>query len=332
MQPFAKQLRMQSLMFSLAFIFCCAGFANAGAITVGRFAGEFLDLGAGARSLAMGGTGVTVSSIQTSGYHNPARLAYARKHAAELMHASYFDNLYTYDFLGFAKPIRKGASAGITLLYARVGDIPLTALQNPSQPLGDDNRVRVTDMTSSNELALMGSIGAPGPWGWKWGGTAKLLMKSVAGKSAYGIGFDVGLAREFSHVALGVVLRDVTGSALVWTTGRTEIIPPSVAFGGAWGTKIPNLHARARIVAEAVGRFEDRGDAEAINAGILSLDPRLGAEYIISEVLALRGGLLGKNVTAGAGILVSSVTLDYAFQAHEELGNTHRVSLGLSWK
>ncbi len=331
MQPFAKQLRMQSLIFALAF-FCSFNFANAGAIKIGRFAGEFLDLGAGARSLAMGGTGVTVSSMQTSGYHNPARLAYAQRHAAELMHASYFDNLYTYDYLGLAKPLREGTSAGVTLLYARVGDIPLTALQDPSLPLGDDNRVRVTDMTSSNELALMGSLGAPGPWGWKWGGTAKLLMKSVAGKSAYGIGFDAGVAREFSRVALGITLRDLTGSALVWSTGRTEIIAPSLAFGGAWGTKIPNLHAEARIVAEAVGRFEDRGDAEAIDAGILSLDPRLGAEYIISEVLALRGGLLGKNITAGAGILVSSVTLDYAFQAHEELGNTHRVSLGLNWK
>jgi hypothetical protein len=49
-------------------------------------------------------------------------------------------------------------------------------------------------------------------------------------------------------------------------------------------------------------------------------------------VLALRGGLLGDNITAGAGISISSVTLDYAFQPHEELGNTHRVSLGLSWK
>jgi len=80
------------------------------------------------------------------------------------------------------------------------------------------------------------------------------------------------------------------------------------------------------------GRFESRGEAEVIHAGVLSVDPHVGAEYVISEVLALRAGMLGENITAGAGISVSSVHLDYAFQAHEELGNTHRVSLGLSWK
>jgi hypothetical protein len=321
-----------TLSATLMSLLIVAQVTNAGVVTVGRFAGEFLDLGAGARSLAMGGAGVAFPGEAAAAYHNPARLAWTRRNAAEFMHASYFDNLYTYDFLGFAKPIRVGTGAALTVLYARVGDIPLTALQDPARPLGDDNRVMVRDLSSDNELALMASVGAPGPAGWKWGGTAKLLYKGVAGKSAYGVGFDIGLAREFAGFALGLALRDLTGTALVWTTGRTEVIPPSVILGGAWSAKLPSLHAQLRLMADLGGRFESRGEAEAIHAGALSIDPRVGAEYIISDVLALRAGMLGENVTAGAGISVSSINLDYAFQAHEELGNTHRVSLGLSWK
>lgn len=320
------------LCLGLLTLFAIAEFGDAGVVTVGRFAGEFLELGAGARSLAMGGAAVASPSKATAAYHNPARLSYARHNAAEFMHASYFDNLYTYDFLGFAKSLRAGTGAGITILYARVTDIPLTTLQDPARSLGDDNRVLVRKMSSDNELALMASLGTPGRWGWKWGGTAKLLYKGVAGKSAYGVGFDLGLAREFASLAIGLAIRDLTGSALVWTTGRTELIPPSVILGGAWSAKLPSLHAQLRVMADFSSRFESRGQAEAIHTGALSIDPRLGAEYIISDVLALRAGLLGENVTAGAGISVSPVTLDYAFQAHEELGNTHRVSLGLGWK
>ncbi|MFH1010749.1 MAG: PorV/PorQ family protein [bacterium] len=314
---------------SLVFV----GISQAGAVRIGRFAGEFLDMGAGARALAMGGTGVALPSEATSGYHNPARLGRIERNSAEFMHASYFDNTYSYDYLGLAKPLGDKAGLGATILYARVGDIPLTALQDASRPLGDDNRVLVRDMTSDNELALMVSAGTRGPWGWSWGGSAKLLYKGVAGKSAYGIGFDLALAREFGrHVAVGLALRDVTGSALAWTTGRTEIIAPSVIAGGAWSAELPSLRADLRIMADFRGRFESRGEAEVIHAGALSVEPRFGAEYLISKVLALRGGLMGENITAGAGLSVSSVTLDYAFQPHEELGNTHRVSLGLSWK
>jgi hypothetical protein len=310
-----------------------ATITQAGVIRVGRFAGEFLDMGGGARSLAMGGTGVALPNQATSGYHNPARLAGIARTAAEFMHASYFDNTYSYDFLGLTRPLSDETGLGVTVLYARVGDIPLTSLQDPSRPLGDDNRVVARDMTSDNELAAMASLGARGPWGWSWGGTAKLLYKGVAGKSAYGIGFDVGMAKELGkNLAVGAAIRDLTGSALAWTTGRTEIIPPSILLGGAWSAQLPSLRAQLRIAADLFGRFESRGEAEVIHAGALSVEPRVGAEYIISKVLALRGGLLGDNITAGAGISISSVTLDYAFQPHEELGNTHRVSLGLSWK
>ncbi|MBM3324930.1 MAG: PorV/PorQ family protein [Calditrichaeota bacterium] len=318
-------------LFAVLFVF--AEFVEAGVTRIGRFAGEFLDMGAGARALAMGGTGVAICSEATSGYHNPARLSGIAQNAAEFMHASYFENTYTYDFLGFARPLHKETGLGATILYARVGDIPLTSLQDPSRPLGDDNRVVVRDMTSNNELALMVSAGTRGPWGWSWGGTAKLLYKGVAGKSAYGIGFDIALARTLGRgVAVGFALRDATGSALAWTTGRTEIIAPSIIAGGAWSAELPSLHADLCVMADFRGRFESRAEAEVIHTGALSVEPRFGAEYLISKVLALRGGLMGDNITAGAGLSVSSVTLDYAFQPHEELGNTHRVSLGLSWK
>jgi hypothetical protein len=160
-----------------------------------------------------------------------------------------------------------------------------------------------------------------------------LLYKGVAEKSAYGVGFDVGAARELGqHASIGFAVRDLTGSALAWTTGRTEIIPPSILAGGSWETALPSLRADVRIMADLLGRFESRGEAEVIDAGALSIEPRVGVEYLISKVVALRGGLMGDNITAGAGISVSSVTLDYAFQPHEELGNTHRVSIGLKWK
>jgi hypothetical protein len=298
----------------------------------GRYAGEFLALGAGARALAMGGASVAQPTPASSVYYNPSTLAGLEKQYAEFMHASQFDNLYTYDYLSLAGRLPGGQAAGITVLYTRVGDIPLTQLADPNEPLSDDNRVLVTKETGDHELALMAGTARRLKHGWRTGATAKLLYKSVAGESAVGVGFDLGVSKSLPHhFTVGMVARDLTTSILAWSTGRTEAILPSAAVGGAWSTELRALNAEISVAADLDGHFESRGAAETVEAGVLTVEPRFGLEYLIAHTVALRGGINGDALTAGAGLSFRWLSVHAAFQDHAELGLTHRLSLAVNW-
>ncbi|MCB1059795.1 MAG: PorV/PorQ family protein [Calditrichaeota bacterium] len=297
---------------------------------IGRYAGEFLSLGAGARALAMGGASIASPLPATAGYYNPAGLAGIDKRSVEFMHASQFDNLFTYDYLSFATPMQREMSGAVTVLYSRVGDIPLTRLADPTQPLSDGNRVEVDGQTGDHEWAAIASGGRMLGNGWNAGASAKILTKSVASETAVGLGFDVGLQRMIgSRTEFGAVVRDITTSTMAWSTGRTESILPTVGFGGRWSAPLKAMNADVTVVADAETRFETRGEAEVISAGPVSIEPRIGAEYLISKTVALRAGLKGDRFTAGAGLLFGSLAVNAALEDHNDLGLTHRVSVGV---
>ncbi|MCB9366971.1 MAG: hypothetical protein H6506_02710 [Calditrichaeota bacterium] len=299
---------------------------------VGRYAGEFLDLGAGARALGMGGASTASPSPATAGYYNPAGLSGLSRHSIEFMHASQFDNLFTYDYLSFATPMENGLAGSVTLLYSRVTDIPLTALEDPSQPLSDANRVVVDGQTGDHEIAAMASGGKSVGRGWNAGATAKLLTKSVAGESAIGLGFDIGLQRALgTRAQFGAVVHDVTTSTMAWSTGRTESIVPSLVLGGSWSAPLNAMNAKITLAADAETRFESRGEAEVIEVGPISVEPHLGAEYLISGTVALRAGLNGERFTGGAGLLFGRLAVHAALEDHKDLGLTHRASVGVTF-
>lgn len=299
---------------------------------IGRYAGEFLSLGAGARALAMGGASVADPTPSTAGYYNPSALTGMERRHVEFMHASQFDNLYTYDYLSFAQPMENGQAGGLTVLYTRVGDIPMTKLADPSTGLSDNNRVLVEKETGDHELALMASAARQVRAGWRVGANAKLLFKTVAGESAYGLGFDVGVGRSLGkRIEVGLAAHDLTTSILAWSTGRTEAILPSFVLGGAWSAPVSSLNADLTVAADLDAHLESRGEAETVKAGALSAEPRLGLEYLIAKTVALRGGLNGDTPTFGAGLNFAWIHVNAAFQNHEDLGFTHRVSLGVVW-
>ena len=153
-----------ALLFAVALSGSCFT-ANAEWVA-GRYAGEFLSLGAGARALAMGGASVAQPTPTASVYYNPSALAEIEKRHAEFMHASQFENLYTYDYLSFAGRLPGGHAAGVTMLYTRVSDIPLTQLADPNRPLSDNNRVLVTKETGDHELALLAGAARRIQSGW----------------------------------------------------------------------------------------------------------------------------------------------------------------------
>src|SRR5436190_8297960 len=91
--------------------------------SVANYAGEFLQLGVGARSLAMGGAGVAIAEDATAGYWNPAGLSKLQYPMVTGMHESRFDATVKYDYGAVGIPLDAQTSAALSVLHLGIGDI-----------------------------------------------------------------------------------------------------------------------------------------------------------------------------------------------------------------
>src|ERR671914_807158 len=83
-----------------------------------KYSNEFLNIGAGARGLAMGSAQIASVSDGTSGYWNPAGLVNVKDHPQlNLMHAEYFAGIGKYDYGSLVFPLKNNKSVlGLSLL------------------------------------------------------------------------------------------------------------------------------------------------------------------------------------------------------------------------
>jgi len=327
----------------------CISTAQGSWLSDGKYAAEFLSIGIDARALGMGGAYVAQAAGASAAYWNPAGLAHLAAHEVTLMHAEQFEGIVGYDYLGYGYPRRDGTNLGFGIIRLGVDDIPVTFLPFPDLPLGytstdTSNRVEVSHYTSDTEMAFFAGFGRSYSRILSYGASAKIIGKWIASNSAYGLGFDLGLRLQpWRNVVFGALLQDVTTTALIWDTGHKELIAPTLKLGGAYYVDFPSLMARVTLAADLDLRFTDRGEADQIQLGGLTGDSHLGLEYFINvsgNGLALRAGaepsrepdegFLG-NYTFGAGLLFQSFHIDYAFLAHPELGDTHRIALAVLW-
>ena len=90
-----------------------------------KYSNEFLNIGAGARGLAMGSSQVASVKDGTAGYWNPAGLVNIKDHPnVNVMHAEYFAGIGKYDYASIAFPVSGNKKAiGISALRFAVDDI-----------------------------------------------------------------------------------------------------------------------------------------------------------------------------------------------------------------
>src|SRR5439155_6102528 len=90
-----------------------------------KYSNEFLNIGAGARGLAMGSAQVASVNDGTAGYWNPAGLVGVKDHPQlNLMHAEYFAGIGKYDYASLALPTANNKrTLGVSILRFAVDDI-----------------------------------------------------------------------------------------------------------------------------------------------------------------------------------------------------------------
>lgn len=306
---------------------------------IAKYAGEFMSTGVGARALGMGGAYVAAGGDVTYGYWNPAGLSQINYPELAAMHSERFAGVVNYDYVAFSLPFRQQETFALSAIRLGVDDIPISAipradLQVDTQYTDEDgitrvNRPYVARYVSDSEYAFYFSYARQYSSALAFGANAKFVRKGVGDNSAWGIGFDVGaIWNPWRQLMVGVTAQDITTTLLAWDTGRKELIAPTVKPGVCYPFALPFLRSRLLLASDVDVRFEGRQGAAQAHIGAVSFDFRLGGEISFYDIIALRLGRddLG-NLTAGAGLILSRLDIDYAFAQHTELENTHRISL-----
>ena len=300
-----------------------------------------MSTGGGARALGMGGAYVALANDASSVYWNASALSGLTYPQFLFMYSSRFAGLVKYNFAAVAIPYGKTAGIGIGIIRLGVDDIPKTVLTNPDLELGEIyvdeegktriNRPQVAYRFSDAEYGFFLSFGKRKSNRLTLGGAVKVVHKTFDGNSAWGLGFDFS-ARYIagSHIVLGANFQDLTTTLLAWNTGRKEVIVPTLKLGGAFPFEVRMLKGYVVPALDLDLRFENRGQAAQFSLGGTSIDSHAGVEFRYNRRIALRLGSDTGSFTAGAGLRIPRLSIDYAFMSHNELGDTHRISVLLT--
>jgi hypothetical protein len=315
------------------------------------YSNEFLNIGAGARGLAMASAQVATVSDATAGYWNPAALANIRDPQLSLMHAEYYAGIGKYDFAALALPLKDGKrTLGLTLLRFAVDDIPNTIFL--VQPDGSVDFSNITTF-SSQDMAFIVSLAQQSKmWGDKkvnFGVNAKIIYRTAGDfATAWGFGFDAATQIEGKNWKLGIVGKDITTTFNAWSFSLDEAIrevfyqtenqipgksieltAPQLLIGGSYNFKL-GKKLNLLVEGDLDVTFDGKRN-EVVSTNPVSIDPRLGMELSFKDIFFVRAGVnnfqqvLDDRDTlnnrkiwiyqpgVGAGFKVGDVQIDYAF-------------------
>lgn len=154
----------------------------------------------------------------------------------------------------------------------------------------------------------------------------KYILRQLDNVQGNGLGFDLGLRYR--------IMPSLTLAASAMNLGAgiklasLEPLPTQLNTGAAWTALEMPLHS---LTFMANGVLNVNTNTQALG---------VGTEYWYRDLFALRAGYLSNSrddgfnssgFSAGAGIRISFLQLDYAFQPYNTLGMVHRVSGILRW-
>ena len=328
-----------------------------------KFSNDFLNVGVGARGMAMGLAISSLTNDVTAGYWNPSLLPFnnARFQVAG-QHAQWYAGIGNYDYIAFGKKLDSdGKSFGsVSLIRMGIDNIPNTLrLRGPDGSI-DYNRISSFSVADYGLLVSYGrKIGTSENIGngLSVGGGVKIVHRSFGTfANSFGFGIDASVSYIKGKLRLAAMGRDITTTfnaykfsfseeekATLQVTGNEvpassiEITLPKLitgisyqlSLGKSWGFT-PSLDIE----------FSGNGTkSQILSTGSFGIDPRIGLEFDLRKKVFFRVGasnfqsipsLIEPNKkdfslqpSGGLGLKFGRIGLDYA------LTNIGNVGAGL---
>ncbi len=308
-----------------------------------KYSNEFLNIGVNARSFGMGFTAVSFVDDVTAGFWNPAGLNKLEvDHQLSLMHSSYFGGLANYDYAAVATSLDEKSKIALSVIRFSVDKIPDTRfLIDANGAIRYENIEFFASadygflLSYARKLDLLGGIDA--------GGNLKIIHRTVGPFSkAWGFGFDFGVQKNWNEWNFGLVARDALGTFNAWTHNTEEAEEVYALTGNdipinSLEVTLPRLVSgisRKFSISENFGimpsvdldlTFDGKRNT-IIRTGLLSIDPKIGAELDFKQMAFLRLGInqfqqvkdfdgsqsWTSQPNFGLGVKIKQLTVDYA--------------------
>lgn len=265
-----------------------------------------LRLGAGARSIGLGGAFTAIADDATATVWNPAGLGSAPDLSLNFS-TQQLDLDRSHNFIALTKALGSAGSIGLAVTNAGVSGIPQ---YNSNENYGGEFDY------SANAYSLSYGIGIGN---FSVGLTGRMLadnfgLDTVENQSGFG-GVDVGVIGHALHIDVGEekvptfhygVVAKYLGAAI-----GDDTVPMVVNVGLAYNLYMGNVVTFAADL-----------EQEFVNLDESATSLRLGAEYTIvtykSTALSIRGGAKASRDTqslfGGFGVNIGGLQLDYAIQ------------------
>jgi hypothetical protein len=328
-----------------------------------KYSNEFLAIGVGARSAAMGGAVIASVNDATGAYWNPAGLMQIQDNVQlTLMHNEQFAGIVKHDYGTVAFKFHDKSVLAISMIRVGVDDIPntLNLFQNGQL---DYSRIK---SFSSVDYGFIGSYARSlNIDGLTVGGNVKIIRRIVGEfASAWGFGFDLGAQYRYKKWNTAVSIRDITTTFNVWKytfseqekqvlqqtnnalpNNTLELTAPKMILGLSYTFSF--FTDKFTIMPEVNTELTFDGKKNnVVKSEFFNLDPRFGLEAGYRNLVFLRGGIMNFQYvkqfdgsseisympSIGVGLKINNFSIDYAlsnFGSSASLPYSNVISLKL---
>ncbi|MBL4752400.1 MAG: hypothetical protein JKY52_02200 [Flavobacteriales bacterium] len=308
-----------------------------------KYSNEFLSIGVGARSLAMGNSSVAHVDDVTAGFWNPAGLNELKSDVQiGYMHNEFFAGIAKYDYGAIAARTDATTVIGFTpLLRLGIDNIPDTSELIDAS--GNINYDRIKSFSAADYAFIFSYAKKSKIKGLTYGGNAKVVHRKVGEfATAWGFGLDFGTQYQVGTWKFGAMGRDITSTFNAWSfntekladvftlTGNEipenslEITLPRIILGaGKMFTFSEKFNLYSEIDLDVT--FDGKRNV-LIRGNPISIDPHMGIELGYGGFAFLRAGVSNIQQTQnldqefsfnmqpnlGLGVKLKSIHIDYA--------------------
>ncbi|HQV32534.1 MAG TPA: PorV/PorQ family protein [Calditrichia bacterium] len=311
---------------------------------VGTTAAPFLEIGVGARAMAMGGAYVALANDPTAVYYNPAGIVWSDRMQLELMHNEWLIDT-NFDFIAATLPLGFfNSSIGMSMTMVDYGEQKVRTVERPTG---------TGELYGSRDYAVTLSYASAMTTQFSFGISAKYVNQKIWNVSGGTMAMDVGVFYNtpVQGLRMGMSINNFGGKIRMSGRDLHSTFDPDQQNGGidripveilTDGSPLPVIFRAGISYQREVGMFGSillTGDLKHPNNNTESVN--LGAEYGFGNTFFLRAGYANlwerdsiSGITIGGGVDyvtpgIPGFRVDYAFSDWGVLQDAHRFSLGI---
>ena len=300
-------------------------------INVVSYGWEVFERNSDSRTIALAQSSIAYP-IQNPGtvLLNPA-LSLNYNNMIGLTHQSRISGNSNSEFIGFDKYINDSSWVSVIMLYEGVDGIPDTRgalldwgldgifgtydVGEGNGSLDEGERLDVDNIRFFNQN-IFGLYGAHSKIfnNWRIGVGLKIIMHTIDKEFGIGAGLDIGAFRNYYNTGIGLIVKNLPSSGLIWESGNIEISAPSLHFGLHHRFSISKYELEINPMLRSSILSLDRSIDSELVLGRIPMEFSTGFEAILKKKLFFRIGMFHRGTLAsGIGFRWNDLSVDYSF-------------------